>query len=287
MFVLCPAVLPSACAIDFDAPFEHTAGGTGGSTTGGAAGEAGSGGFAKTGGSGGSIASGGTGGTGGSPTGGTGGVAGIGGTGGTGGTGVSGGSGTGGETGGSAGIGGSGGTGVSGGSGTGGGTGCGNDECDGDETCATCEDDCGLCASCDGSPSGTVDTRTMYATASVPYGETCQSETQARLCFDGQWSGWSGTFAYEVCVVEPAACTTLGVSPELAALPGGPYQNCQGGSYPEITISDGTWSWSGCCSWLVRECYVSGFSTQNQLYCDDNALTWCKPDPNEVCTDIP
>ncbi len=308
LLLLCPAALPVACAIDFDAPFEQTAG----NITGGSAGEAGSGGFAKTGGTAGSVTSGGTGG--GGVTGGAGGVAGTGAAGGsagssTGGSAGSGGSdggggetggtggetggtggetgGTGGETGGSAGSAGTGGTGVGGGSGTGGGIGCGNDECDGDETCATCEDDCGACAPCGASPSGAVDTRTMYATASVPYGQTCQSETQERVCFDGQWSGWTGTFTFDACVVDPPLCTSFGVSPELAALPGGPYQNCQGGTIPRITISEGTGSWSGCCSWLVRECYVSGSSVQNQMYCDDNAPDWCKPDPNDVCTDIP
>jgi hypothetical protein len=62
-------------------------------------------------------------------------------------------------------------------------------------------------------------------------------------------------------------CTASGISPELAALPGGPYQNCQGGTIPRTDIQTGTMAWSGCCGDLVRVCQVTGFSTMNAVYC--------------------
>jgi hypothetical protein len=62
-------------------------------------------------------------------------------------------------------------------------------------------------------------------------------------------------------------CTQSGVSPELAALPGGPYQNCQGGTFPRIDRQSGTQAWSGCCGDLLRTCEVPGYSTLNTVTC--------------------
>lgn len=70
--------------------------------------------------------------------------------------------------------------------------------------------------------------------------------------------------------VEPdagTACTQSGISPQLSAVPGGPYQNCQGGVIPRTDVQLNTQPWSGCCGELVRICAVTGFSTQNALYC--------------------
>lgn len=64
-----------------------------------------------------------------------------------------------------------------------------------------------------------------------------------------------------------AACTPSGISPQLQAVPGGPYQNCQGGTIPRTDVQLNTQPWSGCCGELVRICAVTGFSTQNALYC--------------------
>lgn len=63
------------------------------------------------------------------------------------------------------------------------------------------------------------------------------------------------------------ACTASGISPQLSAVPGGPYQNCQGGVIPRTDVQLNTQPWSGCCGELVRICAVTGFSTQNALYC--------------------
>lgn len=62
-------------------------------------------------------------------------------------------------------------------------------------------------------------------------------------------------------------CTMSGISPQLSAVPGGPYQNCQGGVIPRTDVQQNTQPWSGCCGELVRICAVTGFSTQNALYC--------------------
>lgn len=62
-------------------------------------------------------------------------------------------------------------------------------------------------------------------------------------------------------------CTPSGISAQLSAVPGGPYQNCQGGVIPRTDVQLNTQPWSGCCGELVRICAVTGFSTQNALYC--------------------
>ena len=58
-------------------------------------------------------------------------------------------------------------------------------------------------ADCNGTPHLGIETRDMYESASVPYGATCSSEAQTRVCDNGTWSSWNGTFAASVCVVEP------------------------------------------------------------------------------------
>lgn len=62
-------------------------------------------------------------------------------------------------------------------------------------------------------------------------------------------------------------CTVSGISPQLAAVSGGPYQNCQGGVIPRTDIQLNSEAFSGCCNELVRVCQVTGFSMQNALYC--------------------
>ncbi len=69
------------------------------------------------------------------------------------------------------------------------------------------------------------------------------------------------------CYTYNGTCTQGGVSPQLAALPGGPYQNCQGGTMPRIDVQSGTQAWSGCCGDVVRACKVTGYSTENYLSC--------------------
>lgn len=57
-------------------------------------------------------------------------------------------------------------------------------------------------------PHGERETRERHETAQVPYGQSCRAETQTRLCENGLWSAWSGTFSAETCAVEtPRACS--------------------------------------------------------------------------------
>jgi hypothetical protein len=77
----------------------------------------------------------------------------------------------------------------------------------------------------------------------------------------------AGSTDFDAGVDAGHACTPSGISPELAALVGGPYQNCQGGQIPRTDIQLNTQAWSGCCGELVRVCQVTGYSMQNAVYC--------------------
>lgn len=59
--------------------------------------------------------------------------------------------------------------------------------------------------SCGNIPHGGIDSRTRYQSASVPFGGTCMSEVQTRVCNNGSFSGFSGTFSQNSCVVQAAA----------------------------------------------------------------------------------
>ncbi len=54
-------------------------------------------------------------------------------------------------------------------------------------------------ASCGSVPHGDSETRTRYEEEEVDYGDDCESETQTRICNNGAWSAWSGTYQYEDC----------------------------------------------------------------------------------------
>ncbi len=60
-------------------------------------------------------------------------------------------------------------------------------------------------SNCDGLPDGAEQSRTRFATATVPFGGSCAAETQIRRCVQGTWSAWSGTFTVESCAVSPPA----------------------------------------------------------------------------------
>lgn len=57
-------------------------------------------------------------------------------------------------------------------------------------------------ADCDGGLHGETQMRDRYGAALVPYGETCDVETQSRACEDGSWSEWGGDYDVEVCEVD-------------------------------------------------------------------------------------
>ena len=55
-------------------------------------------------------------------------------------------------------------------------------------------------AGCDGEPHLSVQHRTRYQSASVPFGSACVSQDQTRTCHNGVWSSWGGTYTYLACI---------------------------------------------------------------------------------------
>jgi hypothetical protein len=52
------------------------------------------------------------------------------------------------------------------------------------------------------------ESRTMYESATVPFGGECKGETQVRDCKEGFWTQWGGSFQNKECHVDPAKpCT--------------------------------------------------------------------------------
>jgi hypothetical protein len=123
---------------------------------------------------------------------------------------------------------------------------------------------------CDGYAHGKSQTRTAYATASVAYGQTCQSQNQSRTCNNGTWSLWSGTYTFTSCAVLPAAplqpcdgvahgSNQVRIAYAASSVPFG--QVCQSQSQNR-TCYNGTWSsWSG--SYTFTSC-----SPQAAASCD-------------------
>jgi hypothetical protein len=56
-------------------------------------------------------------------------------------------------------------------------------------------------SACGAAPDGATETRRRFASATVPFGGSCQEEEQTRTCEAGTWTAWSGSFASEVCAV--------------------------------------------------------------------------------------
>jgi hypothetical protein len=63
-----------------------------------------------------------------------------------------------------------------------------------------------LQASCGASAHGTSETQLRYLSSAAP---VCASETQTRICNEGTWSSWTGTFTHESCTDTPNAPTGL------------------------------------------------------------------------------
>lgn len=59
--------------------------------------------------------------------------------------------------------------------------------------------------SCDVTPNGASETRIMYASAAVPGPASCTSESQTRLCTDGAFDAWTGTFTEAACSAQSGA----------------------------------------------------------------------------------
>lgn len=62
---------------------------------------------------------------------------------------------------------------------------------------------------CDsGHPHGYIDSYTAYAEYSVVFGESCLSEVRTRVCNDGVWSTWTGSYEAFSCKVQECAVGT-------------------------------------------------------------------------------
>ncbi len=65
-------------------------------------------------------------------------------------------------------------------------------------------------SSCGDVAHGNSESRVRYKNSSVAFGGSCESEKQARLCQNGSFSSWSGSFKHETCSVEgPKSCGDL------------------------------------------------------------------------------
>jgi hypothetical protein len=73
-----------------------------------------------------------------------------------------------------------------------------------------CADSLSFCTATDNSiiGSGQDETRTRYQSATVSYGEQCQSEEQVRSCGSGTWDEWGGTYSASACSVGDAQSYT-------------------------------------------------------------------------------
>jgi hypothetical protein len=96
-------------------------------------------------------------------------------------------------------------------------------------------------------------TRTAYASAQVAWDQTCQGEAQTRVCDDGMWSPWTGTYAALACEVTPPRPCSAPDAPHgaseqrtryaSATVPVG--ASCQAEEQSRSCV-DGTWTaWSG------------------------------------------
>ncbi|HET9953365.1 MAG TPA: right-handed parallel beta-helix repeat-containing protein [Polyangiaceae bacterium] len=113
------------------------------------------------------------------------------------------------------------------------------------ETCVNRVRDCGAV------PHGGSETRTRYQEAEVPFDGKCASEEQQRVCVNGAFLPWSGSFGSESCrVLQAADCDgkahgTVQQRVRYAEPKVNNVSECK--SEPQTrTCTDGTWSsWSG------------------------------------------
>jgi hypothetical protein len=60
-------------------------------------------------------------------------------------------------------------------------------------------------AACGGVAHGTVESQQRYADFSVPFGSSCVSEIQTRVCTNGSFSSWTGSYQNTQCSVQECA----------------------------------------------------------------------------------
>lgn len=65
---------------------------------------------------------------------------------------------------------------------------------------------------CGATPHGGTTNRTQFLTSTVPYGNTCTSESQTGTCYNGVLS-WTGSYTHSSCTVDsPSNCSVNGIS---------------------------------------------------------------------------
>ena len=93
-------------------------------------------------------------------------------------------------------------------------------------------------ASCGTTPHNGTETRTRYLAASVPMGQTCQSQVQTRTCSNGNLSGYSpNNYQFSNCLVVSSS-TSL---PDRTPSPLGIRQIHSGHSLTDNAVFQGTW----------------------------------------------
>jgi hypothetical protein len=131
-------------------------------------------------------------------------------------------------------------------------------------------------ADCDGGAHGSSQQRTRWAVAAVPAGSSCHSENQTRSCYDGTWSGWTGTYSAQSCRVRGQSCTDYTTTPTTVVLDGEaqsrtryavafPVDACQQETQTR-QCNNGTFgSWSG--SYLSEGCATRPAPSANVVSC--------------------
>jgi len=74
------------------------------------------------------------------------------------------------------------------------------------ESCAV--DPPAACGGAGGPPHGSIESRLRYKDWNVVFGASCVSETQTRVCANGTWSDWSGSYESLSCSVQECATGT-------------------------------------------------------------------------------
>ena len=125
-------------------------------------------------------------------------------------------------------------------------------------------------ANCGSILNGAVETRIRYFLASVPVGGNCIPETQSRMCNNGEFSAWSGSFTNVSCIQQAAlSCGNIinGQSESRIRFQNAVTQNgaaCVSESQTRICTNGIFSSWTG--SYTNISCAVGGASCGNVLH---------------------
>lgn len=126
-------------------------------------------------------------------------------------------------------------------------------------------------AACGAIPHGGIETRQRYADYSVPFGGSCVSEIQTRVCTNGNFSNWTGSYEQTYCSVQE--CGTGSLQTRACGLNNRGQQTrpCSGGAWrgfwddcvdPDV-CKDGQAgapvSCSGGSGWQARTCVAGQF----------------------------